>query len=366
VIEPLEPRLLFAAGVPDFRKIVVVVEENRGYAEIVGNANALYINSLASGGALFTNSYAVTHPSLANYLALFSGSTQGVTDDAAHTFSGPNLDTQLKSAAKAFRGYAEAPSLRKHDPWESFTNAASDGRDLGAFPTDFNQLPDVSFVCPNNADNMHDGTVKQGDDWLKAHLKAYADWAKANNSLLVVQWDEDDGGSANHVPTIFYGARVKTGHYSRHLDHYQLLATIEAAKNLSLLNNANTPITDTWSTPPPISSPQVSSIQWMTGKTTTRTIADGASLTSDTKPHGIRVAVSGGNVGSVKFQLSGAASFTTTENGAPYDLFHTAADGGSIGSLWKKGSYTLTIQLFSGAFGTGTKLGQRIVHFVVV
>src|SRR3954452_4217081 len=102
MLEPLESRRLFAAGVPDFRKIVVVVEENRGYGEIVASPSAPYINSLAAGGALFTNSFAVTHPSLANYLALFSGSTQGLTDDADHTFTGPNLDTQLKAAGKTF------------------------------------------------------------------------------------------------------------------------------------------------------------------------------------------------------------------------------------------------------------------------
>jgi acid phosphatase len=79
LLEHLEPRVLFASGVPDFKKVVVVIEENRGYDDIIGSANAPYINSLVAGGALFTDSHGVARPSQPNYFALFSGSTQGVT-----------------------------------------------------------------------------------------------------------------------------------------------------------------------------------------------------------------------------------------------------------------------------------------------
>jgi acid phosphatase len=236
--ESFEIRRLLSAGVPSFNKIVVVMEENKGYDDIIGNSQAPYINSLAKGGALFTNSYAVTHPSQPNYLALFSGSTQGVTDDDDHTFSGANLDSQLKAAGKTFVGYAEDSSERKHDPWESFTNASGDGESFDNFPTDFSKLPDVSFVSPNADNDMHDGTISQADRWLNSNIDAYAKWAKANNSLLIVQWDEDDGGAANHIATIAYGANVKTGNYSEHIDHYNVLATLEAANGLSYLGNA--------------------------------------------------------------------------------------------------------------------------------
>ncbi|HEV2376094.1 MAG TPA: alkaline phosphatase family protein, partial [Streptosporangiaceae bacterium] len=75
-----------ATAVPRFDHLVVVVMENKNYSDIIGRPDeAPYINSLATGGALFSNSFAVTHPSQPNYLALFSGSTQGVTsDDCPH------------------------------------------------------------------------------------------------------------------------------------------------------------------------------------------------------------------------------------------------------------------------------------------
>src|SRR6266550_279019 len=79
VMENLEGRKLFAVVVPQFDHIVVVVEENHPYSAIIGNSSAPFINKLASQGALFKSSFAITHPSQPNYLALFSGSTQGVT-----------------------------------------------------------------------------------------------------------------------------------------------------------------------------------------------------------------------------------------------------------------------------------------------
>ena len=70
--------------------------ENHAYSEILGQPDAPYLNSLARSGAVLTQSYAVTHPSEPNYLALFSGSTQGLSDDSCpHTFDCPNLAVAL-------------------------------------------------------------------------------------------------------------------------------------------------------------------------------------------------------------------------------------------------------------------------------
>src|SRR5450759_111213 len=66
--------------------IVVVIEENRGYAQIMDKLNInSYIHALAKRGVLFTQSYGVAHPSQPNYLALFSGVTHGITNDACPT-----------------------------------------------------------------------------------------------------------------------------------------------------------------------------------------------------------------------------------------------------------------------------------------
>jgi acid phosphatase len=61
--------------------IVIVIEENHGYDQIIGAEEAPYINHLAQQAAVFTDAHGVTHPSQPDYLALFSGSRQGVHND---------------------------------------------------------------------------------------------------------------------------------------------------------------------------------------------------------------------------------------------------------------------------------------------
>jgi phosphatidylinositol-3-phosphatase len=250
------------AAVPAYAHIVVVIEENHSYSEIVGNASAPYITSLANNGAKMTQSFAVTHPSEPNYLALFSGSTQGITDDSCpHTFSGENLGHQLINAGKSFKGYSESmPSdgytgctsgnyARKHNPWVNFSNVpASSNLRFADFPTTFGNLPKVSIVVPNLCDDMHDCSVSTGDTWLKNHLGAYATWAKANNSLLVVTFDEDDHSASNRIATVFYGAHVATGSYSEHITHYTVLRTLETLNGLGCAGNSCSvsAITDIW------------------------------------------------------------------------------------------------------------------------
>jgi hypothetical protein len=130
---------LAAKGIPKPDHVIFVMEENHSFSEIIGNSEAPYINSLASAGALFTDSHAITHPSQPNYLDLFSGSDQGVTDDSCpHTFKKiGNEESELIAAALTFAGYSEGlPNkgsevcttgeyARKHVPWTNFTNDPS-------------------------------------------------------------------------------------------------------------------------------------------------------------------------------------------------------------------------------------------------
>jgi hypothetical protein len=254
--------------IPRYDHVVIVVMENVSAGNIVGNTTgAPYINSLVSSSAYFSRSYAVTHPSEPNYLALFSGSTQGVTDDACpYTFSTDNLGHQLIAAGYSFAGYSETmPStgytgcaygtsgyVRRHNPWVDFTDLASSANlPYTAFPCDYSQLPTLSFVIPNLCDDMHDCSISVGDSWLSAHISDYINWAKTHNSLLVLTWDEDDDlTQGNRIVTLFAGANIKPGTYAEQISHYNVLRTLEDMYGLTALGNASaaTPITGIWST----------------------------------------------------------------------------------------------------------------------
>ncbi|HME48851.1 alkaline phosphatase family protein [Mycobacterium sp.] len=254
-----------ASALPTPAHIVVVVEENRSDANIIGNKSAPYINSLAGNGAMMTQSYAETHPSEPNYLALFAGSTFGLTSDACPVNGGaaPNLASELLAAGYTFTGFAEdLPSVgsttcaagkyaRKHVPWANFTNVpAACSVPFSVFPppSEYGRLPTVSFVIPNLDNDMHDGSIAQGDGWLYSRLSAYASWATANNSLLVMTWDEDDNGGNNQIPTVIFGANVKPGAYGEPISHYNVLSTIQQMYGLPKSGYAAMapPISDIW------------------------------------------------------------------------------------------------------------------------
>ncbi len=251
-----------ARGIPSPAHVIVVMEENHGYTQIIGSTQAPYINSLAMAGACFTDAHAITHPSLPNYLALFSGSTQDVTDDSCpHSFPARNLESELVGVGLTFVGYSEGlPSTgsqvcrsgnyaRKHVPWTDFSDdPPANNQPFTNFPTNFADLPTVSWVIPDQVDDMHSGSIRQADNWLRNNLSRYVKWAHDNNSLLIIDWDEDDGTRENRIPTIFVGAMVKTGQYSERIDHYSVLRTIEDMYKLSHLGHcaAAAPITDIW------------------------------------------------------------------------------------------------------------------------
>lgn len=248
--------------VPTPDHVVIVLEENHSYSDIIGSPQAPYINALAQSGALFTNSHAIEHPSEPNYLDLFSGANQGIHDDSCpHTFTVDNEGSELIAAHLSFAGYSEGlPAkgsqvctygkyARKHAPWTNFSNLpANTNLPYTKFPKKFDKLPTVSWVIPNLDDDMHDGTIQQGDTWLQNNLSAYVAWAQAHNSLLIVTWDEDDGSQSNQIATIFVGPMVKPGQYGESITHYTLLRTIEAMYGLTPLgNSANVkPIRDVW------------------------------------------------------------------------------------------------------------------------
>lgn len=241
------------AGLPSPAHVVVVVFENHAASQVIGTRSAPYLTGLAHRGAYFVHAHGVAHPSEPNYVALFSGSTHGLTSDACPVNFGrkPNLAAQLAAAGRTFVGYAEGlpragysgcssgDYARKHAPWTDFAGLpARTSRPYSAFPRTLSRLPTVAFVVPNLCHDMHDCSVSTGDQWARKHLSRYVSWARTHDSLLVVTFDEDDGTAANHIATLVVGPMVRRGRIKQVIDHYNVLRTIEDMYHLRPLGLA--------------------------------------------------------------------------------------------------------------------------------
>ena len=242
--------------------MVVIVEENKSLADIEGNAHAPYINGLMQRGALFTNAHGVMHPSLPNYLALFAGLTNTNGDGcpaAGISTTAPNLATALAASRRTFAGYAEAqPSTgfrgcwagtyaRKHVPWTEFTNVPN--REILPFSAlrSYDALPTVAFLIPDVNDDMHDGSIAQGDAWLAHNLAPLLAWAGGHDTLVILTWDEGFDRD-NTIPTVFLGPMVRPGRYGEYVDHLRVLRTVEELYHLPALGRSasRAPIADVW------------------------------------------------------------------------------------------------------------------------
>jgi phosphatidylinositol-3-phosphatase len=250
--------------VPDH--IVVAILESHSYSQLIGSSAAPYINSLANdtSSALFAESFAVAHPSQPNYLVLYSGSTQGVTDNSVpsdNPFATANLGRQLIDSGRTFITYSEdLPEVgfngatsdyyaRKHNPVTNWVGTGENqvspalNQPFTTFSSsDFSSLPTVCYVIPNLENDMHNGSdpdrITKGDEWLSNNIDSYIHWAKNNNSLFILTFDEEDGSSVNHIMTIFTGQMVKSGIYSSRISHYSILHTIEKMYGLPFIGDS--------------------------------------------------------------------------------------------------------------------------------
>jgi hypothetical protein len=256
--------------VPRPDHVVIVIEENHEEPQIIGNKAASYINSLASQGALFTQSFAVSHPSQPNYLQVFAGSDQGCTSDSVPPSGAPfttaNLGAELLAKGLTFGGYSltqpgvgflggsSGNYVRKHNPWCDWQGAGPNqlppavNMPFTSFPADYTALPTISFVIPDKEHDMHSGSIALGDTWLKDNLGAYVQWARTHNSLFILTFDEDDFTDVNQITTFFVGPMVKQGQYSEHITHHNVLRTLEDMYGLGHAGAAAaaTPIIDVW------------------------------------------------------------------------------------------------------------------------
>ncbi len=251
-----------SSGLPAFSHIYLIVMENHEYSSIVGSSNAPYLNGLIAQYGLATNYDAVAHPSEPNYFALFSGSTQGITNDSKYDLAGTNLADQLAAHQKTWRVFAQNVPLgcytgmtasggadgsgsyaRKHEPAISFTDISGDAArcaDIANFSAFDPAAADFEMIVPNLCNDMHDCSVATGDAFLKGFVPTITSSAAfKDGGVLFITWDEGTTaiGGGGHVATLVIGPGVKSGFVSSVAhDHYSLVRTIEDAWGLGCLN----------------------------------------------------------------------------------------------------------------------------------
>jgi phosphatidylinositol-3-phosphatase len=263
---PASPSCGFKTAPPAvYSHVIWIWMENKAYGQIIGSNAAPYENQLASECGLATNYFAITHPSLPNYIAATSGSPQGITDDLPPS-SHPLGAVSLFQQASSWRGYEESmpfncdlgdayPYAVKHNPAAYYTliRTACGSFDIpmgtttaGAFLNDLNKntLPAFSFVTPDMCNDTHDCSVATGDSWLQSWVpKIVASPAyQSGNTALFTTWDEDDLSASNHV------AMIVVSPYTPHrtqsasaYNHYSLLRTTEEMLGITnFLGNAAT------------------------------------------------------------------------------------------------------------------------------
>ena len=248
--------------------VMLIVEENRSESDVIGSSDAPYINGLANRYGLATASYGQSHPSLPNYLALLSGSTQGVNDDGTqHSFGGPTLVDQLAQQGITWRAYMESmPSAcyggassgeyaKKHDPFMYFRSITENPNQcqnvvpFGTLHADLNSQAAATFiwVTPNLCDDGHDCSTSTADSWLATNLAPVlsSSWFR-QDGVVIITWDEGSdnsgccsGADGGHVATIVIAANQQEHLTSgQAVDHAGTLRTIEQLYGLPLLGDA--------------------------------------------------------------------------------------------------------------------------------
>jgi hypothetical protein len=253
--------------------VMVIVMENHSAGDIIGNPAAPFINSLATQYASLTNWWAISHPSLPNYLALTDGETQApgppdcvptwsaaVAPSCTYDYARDNLAHQLSGAGVEWRAYLEGlPSPCdltdafgpggydvNHNPFAYFDtvrNYPAECNRVVPYPPLGNFLagpaaPSFLFVAPNVVHDMHDGTVADGDAWLQSMLPTVlaSSWY-AQHGTVIITWDE--GLASQNVATLVVSAGLKgAGNLNQFGNHYGMLHSLEQVYGLPLLNSA--------------------------------------------------------------------------------------------------------------------------------
>ena len=259
-------------GIPNFGHIVLIMLENRDYTSATDGQQMPQLAGLAQQNVLLSNYYAVSHPSLPNYMALMSGSTQGLTSDCTNCFvNQPNLADEIEASGRTWKAYLEGlPSpcfvgdsgnyAQKHDPLLYFDsirlNATRCDRSilpLTSLDGDLanNSLPNFSYIMPDLCNSGHSCPAAIADKWVGSMVaKLQASPALGKNSLIIIAFDEastsDTSGccelpspAGGHVEVVLISPSATQGFTDNTpYSHYSLLKMILTAWNLPDLGNA--------------------------------------------------------------------------------------------------------------------------------
>jgi phosphatidylinositol-3-phosphatase len=246
--------------------VVWVLMENRDLGRIIGPRVATpYLSQLAHTFGYASSYQALAHPSLANYIALTSGSTHGIKHDRnpslrpipglTYALGGPSIFSQLpggrsrsllESMPRNCDRINHSRYLTRHNPEAYYTNVR---KVCTRYNLPLGAAPDLraafTFIAPNVQHDMHDGSTQQGDQWMAQftpRLMATPQY-KSGRTVIFITWDE--GGNArggetagNHVPLIVVSPYTHHRVYTAPANHYALLRTTEELLALPPLGNA--------------------------------------------------------------------------------------------------------------------------------
>jgi len=258
----------FTTGGRYFDRAIFVVFENTNYSTALQQP---FFKKLADNGALFTNFFALVHPSQGNYVALTSGDLNGVDSDKRFDVNVDNVVDLLEAKCLTWKVYAEnypghcftgmssGDYGRKHNPFISYVNiqknparcaniieAAQFDRDAAS-----GNLPNYIFYIPNVKNDGHDLGVGFADRWYARKFSKYvSDTAFMQNTILVSTFDESKTSSPkNQIYTTIVGGNVRPGKYPDTLTIPSLLKLIEdnwGLENLGKQDVTSNPIPNIW------------------------------------------------------------------------------------------------------------------------
>lgn len=258
-----------AATTAPFQQVFIIILENTSAAAAEKQP---FLQKLQQQGAYLNNLYAVTHPSLPNYIALTAGDTYQIADDGTYNLAATHIGDLLEAKGKTWKQYTEdypehcflgvnqGKYVRKHAPFLSYINVQQNQQrcqthivNAQQLDTDYahNRLPDYALYIPNMDNDGHDTNIQFAGQWLEQRFgKLLTDKNFLKNRLVIITFDEDDYQHDNRIFTVLLGSQVKTGMISNtRYSSYSLLKTIEYYLQLDSLNKNDTTATiiqDVW------------------------------------------------------------------------------------------------------------------------